>query len=45
MARNEPMRRVDLLGQHVIGIIAGFGIMSYALGVQALYEYLKGIGS
>ncbi len=45
MARDENMRRIDLIGQHVIGIIAGFGIMSYALGVQALYEYLEGLGS
>lgn len=36
---DEPLRQKSLLGKHVIGVIAGFGIESYALAVQALLLY------
>jgi 3-dehydroquinate dehydratase-2 len=39
-ARNEAIRQQSYLGAHVIGVIAGFGITSYALAVQALYTHL-----
>lgn len=41
LARQEPLRQKSYIGRHVIGVIAGFGIMSYALGVQALVQHLK----
>ncbi len=41
LARDEKIRQISYIGKHVIGVIAGFGIMSYALGVQALVEHIK----
>ncbi len=41
LAREEKIRQQSFIGQHVIGVIAGFGIASYALGVQALVQHLK----
>lgn len=41
LARGEPLRQKSYIGRHVIGVVAGFGIMSYALGVQALYQHLE----
>ncbi len=35
-ARAEEIRHKTLIGHHAMGIISGFGIYSYALGVQAL---------
>jgi 3-dehydroquinate dehydratase-2 len=40
LARSEPLRRQSLIGPHVIGLIAGFGVLGYALGVQALLEHI-----
>ena len=40
LARSEPLRRQSLIGAQVIGLIAGFGVLGYALGVQALLEHL-----
>lgn len=40
LARGEDIRQKSYIGRHVIGVIAGFGIMSYALGVQALVQHL-----
>ena len=40
-ARGEPVRRQSFMGKHVIGMIAGFGLWSYALAVQALYSHLS----
>lgn len=36
LARQETIRQKSFIGRHVIGVIAGFGIASYALAVQAL---------
>ncbi len=41
LARDEKIRQVSYIGKHVIGVIAGFGIMSYALAVQALVLHIK----
>ncbi|OBQ50142.1 type II 3-dehydroquinate dehydratase [Halodesulfovibrio spirochaetisodalis] len=41
LARSEPLRQKSFIGRHVIGVIAGFGMMSYALAVQALFQHLK----
>ncbi len=41
LAREEEIRQKSYIGRHVIGVIAGFGIQSYALGVQALASYIK----
>ncbi len=35
-ARTEEIRHKTLIGRHAMGIISGFGLHSYALGVQAL---------
>lgn len=37
---DEPLRQQSLMGKHVLGVIAGFGISGYALGVQALLLHL-----
>ena len=37
---DQPLRQQSLMGERCIGVIAGFGILSYALGVQALFERL-----
>ena len=40
-ARAEAIRRQSYLGEKAIGLVAGFGIRSYALAVQALYLHLR----
>lgn len=37
----EPLRQQSLMGRRCVGVIAGFGILSYALAVQALVERLE----
>lgn len=39
LARTERIRHTSLIAPHVIGLIAGFGISGYALGVQALHAH------
>jgi 3-dehydroquinate dehydratase-2 len=39
-ARQSSIRHTSLIARHCIGAIAGFGIMSYALAVQALWQRL-----
>lgn len=39
-ARQSSLRHSSLIARHCIGAIAGFGIMSYALAVQALWQRL-----
>ncbi|MDR1359545.1 MAG: 3-dehydroquinate dehydratase [Deltaproteobacteria bacterium] len=41
LARSESIRRQSLIGPHVIGLIAGFGILGYALGVLSLLEHVS----
>lgn len=41
LARSEPLRQKSFIGRHVIGVVAGFGIMSYALAVQSLVLHLE----
>ena len=36
---DQPLRRQSLIGQSCIGVIAGFGMMSYALAVSALWRH------
>lgn len=36
----EPLRQKSFIGKHCLGVIAGFGILGYALAVQTLW--LKG---
>ena len=40
-AREEKIRQQSYMGAQVVGMIAGFGIMSYALAVYALHAYLS----
>ena len=40
LAREEKIRQKSFIGRHVIGCISGFGILSYALGVQAVVQHL-----
>ena len=40
-ARDENIRRQSHMAAHTIGCILGFGVMSYALAVQALYVYVN----
>lgn len=39
-ARAEGIRQHSFIGPHAIGVITGFGLMSYALGVMALHRHL-----
>jgi 3-dehydroquinate dehydratase-2 len=39
-ARQSHIRHSSLIARHCIGAIAGFGVMSYALAVQALWQRL-----
>lgn len=39
-ARSHPLRHTSLMAKHCLGAIAGFGIMSYALAVLALWNHL-----
>lgn len=41
LARHERLRHKSLLAPHTLGLIAGFGLTSYALGIQALVQYLQ----
>lgn len=36
---DQPLRRQSLIGGQVIGVIAGFGLTSYALAVAALVQH------
>ena len=40
-ARSEPLRQQSLIAKHCLGVVAGLGLMSYALSVQALAHLLK----
>lgn len=40
-ARDEAIRHQSLLGRVVVGVISGFGLLSYALAVRALYDRLS----
>lgn len=39
-ARQSAIRHTSLIARHCVGAIAGFGVMSYALAVQALWQRL-----
>lgn len=41
-ARQERIRKHSYMAEKTIGLIAGFGILSYALAVQALYAHVTG---
>jgi 3-dehydroquinate dehydratase-2 len=41
LAREEKIRQTSLLAKSVLGLIAGFGLLSYALAVRALFEHLQ----
>ena len=38
---DQPLRQQSIMGGQCIGVIAGFGVMGYALAVQALYEHVR----
>ncbi|MDL2207716.1 3-dehydroquinate dehydratase [Desulfovibrio sp. OttesenSCG-928-F20] len=40
-AREKAIRRKSFVGEHTLGLIAGFGLAGYALAVQALYLHLS----
>ncbi len=40
-ARKEKLRQQSLMAEHCLGVVAGFGILSYALAVQALLKHLQ----
>lgn len=41
LARSNPLRHQSLFARHTIGSISGFGIMGYALAVQALVQHIR----
>ncbi|XPV77973.1 MAG: type II 3-dehydroquinate dehydratase [Desulfovibrio sp.] len=36
---DQPIRQQSYMGKNCIGVIAGFGVLGYALAVQSLYEH------
>lgn len=38
---DEPLRQKSFIGARCIGVVAGFGLLSYALAVQALWRHLS----
>lgn len=42
-ARPQVLRHQSLMAAHCIGVVAGFGLLSYALAVQALVHHLQSI--
>jgi 3-dehydroquinate dehydratase-2 len=42
-AGREKIRRHSFIASHALGVIFGFGLMGYALAVQALYAHLSGL--
>lgn len=38
---DEPLRQKSLLGRHCVGLVAGFGVLGYALAVLALHRRLS----
>ncbi len=40
-ARSEPLRHKSLMARYCVGVVAGFGLESYALAVLALYRHLE----
>ena len=38
-ARSEQIRHTSLIAPHTLGLISGFGIRGYAMGVQALFAH------
>lgn len=38
---DQPLRQQSIMGERCIGVIAGFGILGYALAVQALHKRLS----
>ncbi len=42
-AREQVLRHQSLMAAHCIGVVAGFGLLSYALAVQALVHHLQSI--
>jgi 3-dehydroquinate dehydratase-2 len=43
-ARKETIRRHSFFAPHSAGVISGFGLMGYALAVQAFYARFSGSG-
>ncbi|WP_029895117.1 type II 3-dehydroquinate dehydratase [Desulfohalovibrio reitneri] len=37
----EPLRQITLTGKHCLGVVAGFGLDSYALAVAALLRHME----
>ncbi len=43
LAREDEIRHQSMLSKNCIGVISGFGVKSYALGIMALLQYLQRI--
>ena len=39
---DQPLRQQSIMGERCLGVIAGFGVLGYAMAVQALYEQRRG---
>jgi len=44
LARAEPLRHTSLIAPHCIGVIAGLGLLGYALAVQTLWVHWDASG-
>jgi len=42
LARPETIRHQSFIAKHVIGVISGFGILSYSMAIEALLYHLQG---
>lgn len=39
--RSNELRHTSLIAPACVGVVAGFGLMGYALAVQAIYQFLE----
>ena len=39
--KDQPLRQQSLMGQNCLGVIAGFGLLSYALAVSAIWVHFS----
>ena len=41
LARHEPLRHQSLIARHCLGVVAGFGVMGYAMALQGLADHVQ----
>ena len=41
LARHEPLRHQSMIARHCLGVVAGFGVMGYAMALQGLADHVQ----